>query len=57
MRPHVSFSFANSDEALLTSNVTFCTPLPDVHPYIPDLEGGTEAAVAELSAEDCSHWS
>ncbi len=57
VKSYVSFSFADTDEALLTSNVTFCTPLPDVRPYIPDLEGVTDAAVAELSAEDCSHWS
>ncbi|WP_432103739.1 hypothetical protein [Streptomyces sp. bgisy091] len=50
MKSYVSFSFADTDEALLTSTVTFCTPLPDVRPYIPDLDGMTDAAVAELSA-------
>ncbi|MFH8400472.1 hypothetical protein ACH4E9_23965 [Streptomyces anulatus] len=50
-------SFADTEEALLTSNVTFCTPLPDVRPYIPDLETVTDAAVAEISLEDCSAWS
>ncbi|MEU3703153.1 hypothetical protein AB0E82_12760 [Streptomyces anulatus] len=53
----VSLSFADTEEALLTSNVTFCTPLPDVRPYIPDLEAVTDAAVAEISLEDCSAWS
>lgn len=57
VKSYVSFSFADTDEALLKSNVTFCTPLPDVRPYIPDLERVTDAAVAELSAEDCSDWS
>ncbi|MFH9465881.1 hypothetical protein ACH4LT_01055 [Streptomyces clavifer] len=56
VKSYVSFSFADTDEALLTSNVTFCTPLPDVRPYIPDLESVTDAAVAEFSAEDCSRW-
>ncbi|MBK5996747.1 hypothetical protein JHN53_35070 [Streptomyces sp. MBT58] len=57
VKSYVSFSFADTNGALLTSNVTFCTPLPDVRPYIPDIEGVTDAAVPELSAEDCSHWS
>ncbi|MEU1486914.1 hypothetical protein [Streptomyces sp. NPDC005752] len=54
---YVSFSLADTDEALLTANVTFCTPLPDVRPYIPDIERVAAAAVAEIFAEDCSHWS
>lgn len=57
MKSYISFSFADTDEAPLTSNITFCTPLPDVRPYIPDLESVKDAAVAELSAEDCSPWS
>ncbi|MFJ9980531.1 hypothetical protein [Streptomyces cyaneofuscatus] len=57
VKAYVSLSFADTEEALLTSNVTFCTPLPDVRPYIPDLEGVTDAAVAEISLEDCSAWS
>lgn len=57
MKSYISFSFADTDEAPLTSNITFCTPLPDVRPYIPDLESVKGAAVAELSAEDCSSWS
>ncbi|MEU9927599.1 hypothetical protein [Streptomyces anulatus] len=57
VKSYVSFSFADTDEALLTSNVTFCTPLPDVRPYIPDLERVTDAAVAKISAEDCSDLS
>ncbi|MET8504234.1 hypothetical protein ABZV60_06235 [Streptomyces sp. NPDC004787] len=28
--------------------VTFCTPLPDVPPYVADLEHVRDAAVAEL---------
>ncbi|MEU1486907.1 hypothetical protein [Streptomyces sp. NPDC005752] len=54
VKSYVSLSFADTDEALLTANVTFCTPLPDVRPYIPDLEDVTDAAVAEFSAENCS---
>ncbi|MGN5633834.1 hypothetical protein [Streptomyces sp. AC154] len=57
VKSYISFSFADTDRALLTSNVTFCTPLPDVLPYIRDIESVTDAAVAELSAEDCTHWS
>lgn len=57
VKSYISFSFADTDEAPLTSNITFCTPLPDVRPYIPDLESVKDAAVAELSAEDCSPWS
>ncbi|MBM7437762.1 hypothetical protein [Streptomyces sp. HB132] len=57
VKSYVSFSFADTDEALLTSNVTFCTPLPDVRPYIPDLEDVVDAAVAEFSVEDCSRGS
>ncbi len=53
---YVSLSFADAEEALLTSNVTFCTPLPDVRPYIPDPEAITDAAVAEISLDDCSAW-
>ncbi|MGW6719251.1 hypothetical protein [Streptomyces sp. NPDC054995] len=56
VKAYVSLSFADTDEGLLTSNVTFCTPLPDVRPYIPGLESITDAAVAEVSAEDCSVW-
>ncbi|MEU5283037.1 hypothetical protein AB0G97_03310 [Streptomyces sp. NPDC020755] len=48
---------ADADPGLLTSNVTFCTPLPDVRPYIPALEDVQDAAVAEISVEDCSAWS
>lgn len=47
----------NADPGLLTSNVTFCTPLPDVRPFIPALEDVRDAAVAEISVEDCSAWS
>ncbi|MFD4025599.1 hypothetical protein ACFWRV_19095 [Streptomyces sp. NPDC058576] len=54
VKAYVSLSFADTEEALLTSNVVFCTPLPDVRPYIPDLEAVTDAAVAEISLEDCS---
>lgn len=57
VKAYVSLSFADTEEALLTSNVTFCTPLPDVRPYIPNLETVTDAAVAEISLEDCSTWS
>ncbi|WP_329157489.1 hypothetical protein OHA63_19030 [Streptomyces anulatus] len=57
VKAYVSLSFADTEEALLTSNVTFCTPLPDVRPYIPDLEAVVDAAVAEISLEDCSAWS
>ncbi|MFJ4825634.1 hypothetical protein ACIP5L_20410 [Streptomyces bacillaris] len=56
VKAYVSLSFADTEESLLTSNVTFCTPLPDVRPYIPDLETVTDAAVAEISLEDCSAW-
>jgi hypothetical protein len=56
VKAYVSLSFADTDEALLTSNITFCTPLRDVRPYIPRLEDVQDAAVAELSAEDCSIW-
>ncbi|WP_330239715.1 hypothetical protein [Streptomyces sp. NBC_00525] len=48
---YVSLSFADTEEALLTSNVTFCTPLPDVRPYIPDVEAVTDAAIAEVTME------
>lgn len=51
VKAYVSLSFADTEEALLTSHVTFCTPLPDVRPYIPDLEAVTDAAVAEISLE------
>lgn len=57
VKAYVSLSFADTEEALLTSNVTFCTPLPDVRPYTPNLEAVTDAAVAEISLEDCSAWS
>lgn len=57
VRAYVSLSFADTDEGLLTSNITFCTPLPDVRPYNADLESVTDAAVAEISVEDCSAWS
>ncbi|MFH9134643.1 hypothetical protein [Streptomyces sp. NPDC017524] len=50
-------SGAGAGRGLLTSNVTFCTPLPDVRPYIPALEDVRDAAVAEISVEDCSAWS
>lgn len=56
VKAYVSLSFADTEEALLTSNVTFCTPLPDVRPYIPDVEAVTDAAVAEITLEDCSAW-
>lgn len=51
VKAYVSLSFADTEEALLTSHVTFCTPLPDVRPYIPDLDAVTDAAVAEISLE------
>ncbi|MEU4177035.1 DUF6193 family natural product biosynthesis protein [Streptomyces sp. NPDC026589] len=57
VKAYVSLSFADTEEALLTSNVTFCTPLPDIRPYNPDLEAVTDAAVGEISLEDCSAWS
>ncbi|MEU3000848.1 hypothetical protein ACFYT7_32585 [Streptomyces sp. NPDC004041] len=57
VKAYVSLSFADTEEALLTSNVTFCTPLPDVRPYIPNPEAVTDSAVAEISLEDCSAWS
>ncbi|MFJ6610010.1 hypothetical protein ACIQPT_06980 [Streptomyces sp. NPDC091289] len=57
VKAYVSLSFADTDEGLFTSNVTFCTPLPDVHPYIPRLEEVKGAAVGEISVEDCSMWS
>ncbi|SNB90322.1 hypothetical protein SAMN02745831_06623 [Streptomyces sp. PgraA7] len=57
VKAYVSLSFADTEEALLTSNVTFCTPLPDVRPCIPELEAVTDAAVAEISLEDCPAWS
>ncbi|XQE87743.1 hypothetical protein ACN24M_22265 [Streptomyces microflavus] len=38
VKAYVSLSFADTEEGLLTSNVTFCPPLPDVRPYIVDLE-------------------
>ncbi|CAO0830777.1 putative protein OS=Streptomyces microflavus OX=1919 GN=Smic_36590 PE=4 SV=1 [Streptomyces microflavus] len=53
VKAYVSLSFADTEEGLLTSNVTFCTPLPDVRPYIVDLERVTDAAVVEVSWEDC----
>ncbi|MEU0620847.1 hypothetical protein ABZ329_08370 [Streptomyces rubiginosohelvolus] len=56
VKAYVSLSFADTEDALLTSNVTFCTPLPDVRPYIPDLEAVMDAAIAEISLEDCSDW-
>lgn len=52
VKAYVSLSFADTEDALLTSYVIFCTPLPDVRPYIPDLEAVTDAAVAEISLED-----
>ncbi|WP_143668276.1 hypothetical protein [Streptomyces sp. f150] len=57
VKAYVSLSFAATEEALLTSNVICCTPLPDVRPYIPGLDAVTDAAVAEISLEDCSTWS
>ncbi|MFF8961931.1 hypothetical protein ACF1BK_04120 [Streptomyces globisporus] len=56
VRAYVSLSYADTDEGLLTSDVTFCTPLPDVRPYIPGLEQVKDAAVAEISVEDCRAW-
>ncbi|MFJ8772498.1 hypothetical protein [Streptomyces microflavus] len=53
VKAYVSLSFADTEEGLLTSNVTFCTPLPDVRPYITDLERVTDAAVVEVSVDDC----
>ncbi|MEU1218394.1 hypothetical protein [Streptomyces microflavus] len=53
VKAYVALSFADTEEGLLTSNVTFCTPLPDVRPYIADLERVTDAAVVEVSVEDC----
>ncbi|MEU8888997.1 hypothetical protein [Streptomyces sp. NPDC048442] len=57
VKAYVSLSFADTEDALLTSNVTFCTPLPDVHPYISDLESVENSAVAEISLKDCVLWS
>ncbi|MER7700779.1 hypothetical protein [Streptomyces sp. NPDC096095] len=57
VQAYVSLSFAETDEGPLTSNVTFCTPLPGVRPYIPRLEDVKGTAVAEISVEDCSAWS
>ncbi|NEB37947.1 hypothetical protein G3I54_13625 [Streptomyces sp. SID14515] len=54
MTAYVSLSFAYTEERLLTSNVTFCTPLPDVSAYIPRLEEVRDSAVAEITLEDCS---
>ncbi|MGW6584775.1 hypothetical protein [Streptomyces sp. MCL20-2] len=56
VKAYVSLSCADTDEGLLTANVTFCTPLADVRPYIPGLEQVGDAAVAEISAEDCRAW-
>ncbi|MEW1692476.1 hypothetical protein ACIQOF_36515 [Streptomyces sp. NPDC091265] len=57
VRAYVSLSFADTDEAPLTSHVTFCTPLPDALPYISDIESVKDAAVGEFSAEGCLPWS
>lgn len=57
VKAYVSLSFADTDEALPTSYVTFCTPLPDVLPYISRLEDVADAAVAEISVEDGPPWS
>lgn len=53
VRAYVSCSHADTPQALLTSNVTFCTPRPDVLPYISGLESVKGAAVAEFSVGDC----
>lgn len=52
VKAYVSCSHADTPEALLTSNVTFCMPLPDVLPYISGLESVKGAAVAEFSVGD-----
>lgn len=57
VKGYLSLSFADTEDALLTANVTFCTPLPDVPPYIADLEQVENEAVAEISVEDCRLWS
>lgn len=50
VRSYVSLSFADTDEAPLTSNVTFRTPLPDVLPYISDRESVKDAAGGKFPA-------
>ncbi|WP_239078292.1 hypothetical protein [Streptomyces sp. SID9124] len=52
VKAYVTLSFADTDEAPLTAYVTFCTPLPDVRPYVPDLESVEGAAVGEFCVED-----
>ncbi|WP_236726355.1 hypothetical protein [Streptomyces sp. NBRC 110465] len=56
VKAYVSLSRAETDEGLLTANVTFGTPLADVRPYLPGLEQVKDAAVAEISAADCRAW-
>ncbi|MFI8963403.1 hypothetical protein ACIGO8_14965 [Streptomyces sp. NPDC053493] len=52
VRAYVVLSPDGTDDGLLTATVTFCTPLPDVPPYIADLEEAQDAAVAEISVRD-----
>ncbi|MFB7512815.1 hypothetical protein [Streptomyces sp. NPDC056144] len=54
VRAYVSLSLGGLDDDLLTAQVTFCTPLPDAPPYIAGLEDVQDAAVAELSVQDCA---
>ncbi|MFD8801468.1 hypothetical protein [Streptomyces atroolivaceus] len=53
VRACVSLSYADTDDCLLTAYVTFCTPLPDVPPYVRELEEVENTAVGEFSSEDC----
>ncbi|MFD3439047.1 hypothetical protein ACFWU3_16250 [Streptomyces sp. NPDC058685] len=53
VKGYVSLSFSDTEDALLTAHVTFCTPRPDVPAYIADLERVENEAVAEISVEDC----
>ncbi|MGW7356609.1 hypothetical protein ACWGI0_08145 [Streptomyces sp. NPDC054802] len=53
VRAYLSLSLGGTDDDLLTAHVTFCTPRPDTPPYIAGLEQVRDAAVAEVSVEDC----
>ncbi|PWK74619.1 hypothetical protein BCL76_101353 [Streptomyces sp. CG 926] len=56
VRSYVILSMGGVDDDLLTATVTFCTHDPNVDPYIRDVEGVQDAAVAELTLDDREGW-
>lgn len=56
VKAYLSLSLGGLDDDLMTAHVTFCTPRPELPPYIANLEEAKDAAVAEISLADCSVW-